>query len=824
MAFNKTKYVEAAQKHLNQGRIAQAIVEYQQILRHDPKDQITLMTVGDLYVRMGETFQALEYFEKLAQHFLNDGFVTKAIAIYKKIAKLAPEETRPLERLAELYVQQGILSEARPLYLQLAEAHLRANRHQQAITLLRALLEAEPENLRVQTRLAELYQTLGQPKEAADTLARAAGRMLERGEHAEAEKLADRALRIEATHAEALAIKARALAARGKHGEAIKLLEDLGGREPSSDATALLIDQHLQTGGTTRAAELAQEAFERSKQYELAYRVTTALADAGEAERALDLLGRIREAMLEANDSERLAQALVVVAERLPKRLEPREWLVDVYGRMNDSFRIPDALAQLAEAATAAGDLKRAREVYEQMLLREPENEATRHRLNQVRAQLGLDPVEEPAALGPGRLGGGPVVEAKPVPKSVEPPLEEETQRFVTQALTDVDLFSSYGLAQKAVDLLETVLKRVPRYPPALEKLLDLSLGAGHERRTAELAAQLEEIYQERGDSQNTERFSELRRRFQRAAGLTQEEVAAATDAARAAESDVPTVEAAPLSAPEAQSAVHEIDLSEEWAALSKRAQEAPPEPEAASEPEPAREPAPPVEEPAAEPVEVAAEETPAPPSVPEVSEPAEHPPEPVPAAESADVMSSEEFLSELSKLGVQAAAPGPAGETAPVAAAPPPDADLLGDVIAEFRAELGEMDDEKEDLETHYNLGIAYREMGLLDEAIGEFQKVAQANEKGRKFRYAMQCCTLLGLSFMDKSQPGIAAMWYERALQTPGLEPESVMALRYDLGVAQQMAGEEAAALKNFSQVYAMNIDYRDVAERLAALGKRR
>ncbi len=818
MAFNKTKYVEAAQKHLNQGRIAQAIGEYQQILRHDPKDQITLMTIGDLYVRMGETFQALEYFEKLAQHFLNDGFVAKAIAIYKKIAKLAPEETRPLERLAELYVQQGILSEARPLYLQLAEAHLRANRHQQAVALLRALLEAEPENLRVHTRLAELYQTLGQPREAADTLARAAGRMLERGEHAEAEKLADRALRIEATHAEALAIKARALAARGKHGEAIKLLEDLGGREPSSDATALLIEQHLQAGGTARAAELAQEAFERSKQYELAYKVTTALADAGEAERALDLLGRIREAMLEANDNERLAQALVVVAERLPKRLEPREWLVDVYGRMNDSFRIPDALAQLAEAATAAGDLKRAREVYEQMLSREPENEATRHHLNQVRARLGLEPVEEPTALGPGRLGGGPVVEAKPVPKSVEPPLEEEAQRFVTQALTDVDLFSSYGLAQKAVDLLETVLKRVPRYPPALEKLLDLSLGAGHERRTAELAAQLEEIYQERGDSQNTERFSELRRRFQRAAGLTEEAVAAATDAARAAESDVPTVEAAPLSAPEAQSAVHEIDLSEEWAALSKRVQEAPPEPEAAS----AREPAPPVEEPAAEPLEVTAEETSAPPSVPEVSEPAERPPEPVPVAESADVMSSEEFLSELSALGVQAVAP--AAEAASVAAAPPPDADLLGDVIAEFRAEFGEMDDEKEDLETHYSLGIAYREMGLLDEAIGEFQKVAQANDKGRKFRYAMQCCTLLGLSFMDKSQPGIAALWYERALQTPGLDPEAVMALRYDLGVAQQMAGEEGAALKSFSQVYAMNIDYRDVAERLAALGKRR
>src|SRR5260370_1359604 len=95
MAYNKTKYVEAAQRSLNQGKIPQAIGEYQTILKYEPRDQVTLMTVGDLYVRLGEPLRAIEYFERLAQVFLSDGFVTKAIAIYKKIAKLAPEETGP---------------------------------------------------------------------------------------------------------------------------------------------------------------------------------------------------------------------------------------------------------------------------------------------------------------------------------------------------------------------------------------------------------------------------------------------------------------------------------------------------------------------------------------------------------------------------------------------------------------------------------------------------------------------------------------------------------------------------------------------------------
>ena len=146
-----------------------------------------------------------------------------------------------------------------------------------------------------------------------------------------------------------------------------------------------------------------------------------------------------------------------------------------------------------------------------------------------------------------------------------------------------------------------------------------------------------------------------------------------------------------------------------------------------------------------------------------------------------------------------------------------------LAEVFQEFRNELGEMEEgEDEDLETHYNLGIAYREMGLLDEAIGEFQKVAKAVQKGRPFAYAMNCATLLALSFMDKNEPKIAAMWYRRALEMPKLDQESVLALRYDLGVALDMAGESGAALDSFRQVYAMNIDYRDVADRIATLQK--
>jgi Tfp pilus assembly protein PilF len=54
MAFNKSKALDSALKYLNQGKVNQAIAEYQQILRNDPRDQATLMTVGDLFARQGD--------------------------------------------------------------------------------------------------------------------------------------------------------------------------------------------------------------------------------------------------------------------------------------------------------------------------------------------------------------------------------------------------------------------------------------------------------------------------------------------------------------------------------------------------------------------------------------------------------------------------------------------------------------------------------------------------------------------------------------------------------------------------------------------------
>src|SRR5580698_7166575 len=299
MAFNKSKALENALKYLNQGKVAQAIGEYQLILRADPKEQATLMTVGDLFARQGDMTQAIEYFERLAQVYLNDGFNSKAIAIYKKIAKLAPNELAPLERLADLYVQQGVLSEARPLFLQIAEAHLKANHAQKAVEVLHRLLDVEPENQRVQMRLAELYGMMGQKKEAAQTYLNYAQRLFERGEADEAEKLVERSLEMDQTNPAALLLKARALAHTEQIEPGIATLTSHAEAGNGGEVTNLLVELEMRSGKPELAAKRARQLMAANPaNYIVLYQVTDALIENGHADAALPLLAELRGPMV----------------------------------------------------------------------------------------------------------------------------------------------------------------------------------------------------------------------------------------------------------------------------------------------------------------------------------------------------------------------------------------------------------------------------------------------------------------------------------------------------------------------------------------------
>jgi tetratricopeptide (TPR) repeat protein len=154
--------------------------------------------------------------------------------------------------------------------------------------------------------------------------------------------------------------------------------------------------------------------------------------------------------------------------------------------------------------------------------------------------------------------------------------------------------------------------------------------------------------------------------------------------------------------------------------------------------------------------------------------------------------------------------------EEAPV---PPLTPSVFGDLLQEFERDLSAPEQDDNDPETHFNLGIAFREMGLLDEAIGELQKVCKMAGKGLNPARAQQAYIWLATCFVEKSVPEASFKWFLRALESAPDE-DSRTAVNYELASAYEAAGRKRDALEHFMEVYGTNIDYRDVAARIRDL----
>lgn len=143
--------------------------------------------------------------------------------------------------------------------------------------------------------------------------------------------------------------------------------------------------------------------------------------------------------------------------------------------------------------------------------------------------------------------------------------------------------------------------------------------------------------------------------------------------------------------------------------------------------------------------------------------------------------------------------------------------------VYEQFRNDLGmeELEEKNEaDYSTLYHTAIAYKEMGLMEDAIKEFQDAINMVEINDGTRRYFQCANLLGHCFMMKGMPNLAQTWFKRALDTEDLNDEEIQAMNYELANAYEASGEKEKAFKYFEQVYALDVDYRDIVQRIQNL----
>jgi tetratricopeptide (TPR) repeat protein len=134
-------------------------------------------------------------------------------------------------------------------------------------------------------------------------------------------------------------------------------------------------------------------------------------------------------------------------------------------------------------------------------------------------------------------------------------------------------------------------------------------------------------------------------------------------------------------------------------------------------------------------------------------------------------------------------------------------------EILEQFKRGI-EQNLDSEDYQAHYDLGVAFKEMGLLDEAIGEFQKALRAQE-GR-----LRTSEALGVAFFEKGQYAVCESVLKRAVESLEGSDEAKIGLLYWMGRASEAMGKEADAIASYERAMTVDIRFMDLSKRIQKL----
>ena len=829
MGFDKTKAVNAAEKYLAQGKIPSAIQEYRRVVEHDAQDIAALNTLGDLYARTGKRPDAIKCFLRVAEHYREQGFALKAIAVYKKIARLDAAAPGVTEQLAALYEQQGLFVEARAQYESLAALHERAGRARAALDALRRIADLDPKNTDVRLRLAEGYERESLPQEAAEAYKEAGARLLARGEAQKAHKAYTRAVALGPDSQSALQGLVQANFALGAAEEAAHVLERAIQQAPDDlELRAMLARAYVEAEDAPAAERAADALVEReASNYPLRFDVARLYLTRGDITQSVQVLARTTEAALAGRQEVALLEILNDALARDPENIEALRLLVRIYTWQRDDDRMRVTLERLAEAAQTQSLYAEERRALEHLVRLVPFDQSYHERLEALGGS-GVGEEDQTSAaqfasydFAPAAAAEGPAAAAgaSEAPAYGGAPFADE---LITQDRFAADEPATAASNSPAGEfewnsLAPPAETAPPPAAPADPRASFADLNEFTDEVTPFAAGTTGDAVGRGAASSYAQAEEEIHVSAPLAGKLNEIEMRAGGDtSARVSHMLAQELESADFYLAQGYTDIARdtLDMLErQYGArpeIEERRRRLPAEPRAAA----------PAPGDGARGYDVDAPAEPSGFSFAELTADA--------AGAQAEAVEGQ-FVFDATDLAVTArdegGAPAPPRPVAPATGAPSASPGLdpgLAEIFAKFRDSVEEEDPAPAgaDFETHYNLGLAFKEMGLHDDSIEEFQKaVALVVPQDGTPRY-LQCCNMLGHCFMEKGLPRPAVLWFKKGLDAPGLTEEESQALRFELGLAHERLGELDRALDIFSEVYGTDVSYRGVAAKLREL----
>ena len=513
--FNKQKVLANAEKYVQQGKLQNAIAEYEKILKNDAKDLTVTNTVGDLYSRIGESDRATDCFKTVGDAYASQGFTVKAIAMYKKISKLKPS-LENLLKLAELYTQQGLFNDARSQYLQVAEEFLKAGELENAVRIFQKILEMDPENSSMRVRLAEVYIRLGKKNEAWQIFTAAAESMRAKGALNEAEEILQRMLKLDPGNTYARQMQGRNLIESGDASAAVACLQKISDIDSHPESLRDLLKAYLQTGQLSDAGAIASKLLTVHNDLTAISTFADALMQAGQHENALQVYDQHAERLL-AENSDKVLEHLHSIIGHVRENPDSLQKLLDLFNKAGENTHISEVTELLAHACVQSGDLTRARDLYQKLSQIEPQNSLHLQNYQQVVSQLSgasgtkLITPEEAVVL---------LDDLETTAPSIHQHYSDEVALAIRSALTDAELFISYNMPAKALGPLVAALPMAPNDLRINQRLAALHTRSGRFVEGAVCCRTLQSLYSGAACPDEATRYGELADRYEeRASG-----------------------------------------------------------------------------------------------------------------------------------------------------------------------------------------------------------------------------------------------------------------------------------------------------------------
>ncbi len=156
MAADRSTILQNAQLFASRGQFDAAIAEWKKLTAESSTDGTIYNTIGDLHLKRNAPGDAIVAYLQAASAFRAEGATLKAIAAYKKVLKVDPSRYEVYRHLGDLNAERGLLSSAVADYLTLGKYYLKERKTKEALEIYKKIISQDPSNLDAQQRVAEL--------------------------------------------------------------------------------------------------------------------------------------------------------------------------------------------------------------------------------------------------------------------------------------------------------------------------------------------------------------------------------------------------------------------------------------------------------------------------------------------------------------------------------------------------------------------------------------------------------------------------------------------------------------------------------------------